>query len=230
MKKIIIIAVCAILHGATALSQTADNATVYIINGEKITNFDGSQLKGKTVTEYRIGTAEKDGKRTTIHFIDVSDGTNADSPCTKGKMLCIQKSKDASSEECAGNSEGKGVKGNIDVNKALLIVDDKEYDGKISDISPNDIKAMNIYKPGSDVAKKYGEKGKNGVIYVHRKGETDDFIYFANGIRMTKADFNKLSPNKIKSLDIYKAGSKKAIEKAGEEGEKRTVLYFKIKE
>lgn len=230
MKKIIIIAVCAILHEATALSQTADNATVYVINGEKITNFDGSQLKGKTVTEYRIGTAEKDGKQTTVHFIDVSDGTNADSPCTKGKVLCIKKPKDASSEECTGNGEDNVAKRKADVNKALLIVDDEEYNGKISDISPNDIKEMNIYQPGSDIAKKYGEKGENGVIFIYRKGKDQGFIYFANGIRMTKADFNKLSPNKIKSLDIYKAGSKKAIEKAGEEGEKRTVLYFKIKE
>lgn len=229
MKKIIIIAVCAILHGTTALSQTADNATVYIINGEKITNFDGSQLKGKTVTEYRIGTAEKDGKQTTVHFIDVSDGTNADSPYTKGKVIHISESAYKMAEMDADFNKVKEGSDNSGLKDALIYVDGKEYDGKLSDLNGKDIKSVNIYKAGSDLAKSHGEKGKNGLIMITTKAKLANTVYLIDGKRVEEDAAKKISPKDIKAITVLKHGSKEAIELGGEEGKTLDYIMIELK-
>lgn len=57
MLTSILSAVCALALGSSAMTSQADTVNVYMINGEKVTNFDGSQLCGKTVSDYRIGVA-----------------------------------------------------------------------------------------------------------------------------------------------------------------------------
>ena len=53
----------------------------------------------------------------------------------------------------------------------LFFVDGKEIEnGKMEDIDPNNIKSMNVLK-GEMAIKKYGEKGKNGVIEIITKKE-----------------------------------------------------------
>lgn len=65
-------------------------------------------------------------------------------------------------------------KGNIfvmstDGKKPLIIIDGKEMkDGKIDDIDPDSIKSMNVLK-GENATKKYGAKGKDGVIEITTK-------------------------------------------------------------
>ncbi len=51
----------------------------------------------------------------------------------------------------------------------LVFVDGKEIEGNIKDIKAETINDIEVYKPGSEVAKSYGEKGKNGVIKVRLK-------------------------------------------------------------
>jgi bla regulator protein blaR1 len=53
--------------------------------------------------------------------------------------------------------------------KPLIIVDGKEMeDGKLDDIDPNNIKTIEVLK-GDTAVKKYGEKGKDGVIRIKTK-------------------------------------------------------------
>ena len=55
-----------------------------------------------------------------------------------------------------------------DGEKPLIIVDDKETDGNIEDLNPNNIESMTVLKDKS-ATKKYGDKGKNGVILITTK-------------------------------------------------------------
>ena len=51
----------------------------------------------------------------------------------------------------------------------LYIIDGKEMaSGSMNDVDPNTIKSINVLK-GENALKKYGEKGKNGVIEITTK-------------------------------------------------------------
>lgn len=251
MKKIFILIACAVLYAAEAVSQTAETETVYIIDGEKITRFDGSQLKGKTVAEYRVVNAKKDGTQKTIHMIDTSDGKLSNlsgtivnvsgdtTAITECRVIRLNKDGKPVTDSAEASADGRKrtvsstnvyvSRDSTGTKKPLIIIDGKEYNGKISDINVNTIKSIDVYKAGSDMAKQYAGKDTVDVMVVTKKEKSDDFIFYVNGIRVTKADFEKLPSDKIKSMDIYKPGSKEAIEKAGEEGKKRCVLSFKMK-
>lgn len=222
MKKIFIFTACAMLYAASAMSQTADKNNVYIINGEKVTNFDGSQLIGKTVTGYRITNAEKDGKHTTVHTIDTSNATSAGTLGVQGRVLNIR-----GTEGDATGDTGKG--GTLNLDKALVFVNGNKYDGKLSDISSGDIKSMNIYKPGSEVAKQYGEKGNNGVIKLTTKKAADNTVWYMDGKRVDEAEVMKLKPSEIKSIEVLKSGSTEAIKVGGEEGKTHNYMMVKLK-
>lgn len=54
MLTSILSAICALALSATPVQAQADTVNLYIINGEKVTNFDGSQLVGKTISDYKL--------------------------------------------------------------------------------------------------------------------------------------------------------------------------------
>ena len=54
-------------------------------------------------------------------------------------------------------------------NKPFIVVDGKEISSEEMDkINPDDIASVNVLK-GESATKKYGEKGKNGVIEIIKK-------------------------------------------------------------
>lgn len=57
---------------------------------------------------------------------------------------------------------------NAEGNQPLIIVDDKEFNGKMSDVNPAEIVSMTVVKD-STAKEIYGEKGKNGVIKITLK-------------------------------------------------------------
>ena len=75
MLTSILSAVCALALGSSAMTSQADTVNVYMINGEKVTNFDGSQLCGKTVSDYRIGVATNNatGEVSKVHIIKTEE-------------------------------------------------------------------------------------------------------------------------------------------------------------
>ena len=67
MKRLIAILLGILLFSGFCLGQ--EKAPVYIIDGKVVENFDGSQLKGKTVTDYQISTVEREGVKMELHTI-----------------------------------------------------------------------------------------------------------------------------------------------------------------
>ena len=68
MKRIILLSLCLIM-GAFSLSA---QETIYIIDNETVDNFDGSQLIGKSIKDYKISTRGSGRNAITLHSISTS--------------------------------------------------------------------------------------------------------------------------------------------------------------
>ena len=66
MKRTVLFLAIAIISVASLAAENV-KAPTYIINGKKVENFDGSQLKGKTIANYTIGEG------TNVHVILTDD-------------------------------------------------------------------------------------------------------------------------------------------------------------
>ena len=201
MKRIIFLALSAMLLCLTASAQE----NFYVIDGKRVENFDGSQLVGKTIKHYDLKRLE----HTTIHNIFTTDDwvkIEGGSSATTVRVL--------SAEEAAANGiplTAGSMKASM--RNPLIIVDGQEFTGNIyTDIGTDNIQSMNVYEADSEVAKSYGDKGKNGVIKIFTEKMPEAVTYFINGERATKADFNKLSPSNIKEIKVLKRGSAAAIQ------------------
>jgi hypothetical protein len=63
----------------------------------------------------------------------------------------------------------------------LVVIDGKEAKDNLDDINPNSIKSISVLKD-KIATDKYGEKGKNGVIEVELKKESDSLIQKTNSL------------------------------------------------
>lgn len=91
MKKIFLCIVLVILFVAP-ISAQEDIKAIYVIDGKQIENFDGSQLKGKTIVNYTINS----GKGANIHMIVTTDSVEQAVPTEKDDKKTQLKSKDES--------------------------------------------------------------------------------------------------------------------------------------
>ena len=107
-------------------------------------------------------------------------------------------------------------------------VDGKEYSGSINYIKPGDISSINVYKPGSDVANAYGEKGKNGVLKIFTKASKDNVQYVVDGKSATSQEVKDIAPSKISNIVVLKRGSKAAMD-YGEVGKTHDICIIKTK-
>ena len=136
-------------------AQTAQKVTVnkYSIDGEPVYDFNGSQLNGKTIDRYRIDTMPPfdENKVIVIHQILTTDFKRPDGPTAKVFV-----------------EPGGGM--------PLIIVDGVESPALPT---PTNIKAIEIFKPDSPEAAKYGERGKNGITVITTKSgkPTVNIIY-----------------------------------------------------
>ena len=201
MKRIIFLALSAMLLSLTASAQENH----YFIDGKRIENFDGSQLVGKTVKHYDLKRLE----HVIIHNIFTTDdwvkieGTNS---ATTVRVLSAEEAAAQGIPLATGSMKAS-------MRNPLIIVDGQEFTGNIySDIGTDNIKSMNVYDADSEVAKSYGDKGKNGVIKIFTEKLAEAVTYFINGKKASKADFTKLSPDSIKEIKVLKRGSAAAIQ------------------
>lgn len=94
------------------------------------------------------------------------------------------------------------------------------------------VKSANVIK-GEMATKKYGEKGKNGVIEITTKkgsgslGMGSKPLVVINGEIATNQNIDKIDPNTIQSMSVWKG--EKAIEKYGDQG-KNGVIEIILKE
>ena len=166
MLTFILSAVCALSLNAAP----ADTLDKYIINGEQVVKFDGSQLVGKTVSDYKVTVAKSitADEAVRIHVIR-----------TDGQKIKAIKS---SSVVESFRFEDKDAESNIDwknysnaevtvlSSTTLFIVDGKKCDkDAFAKIKPESIASMTVYKPGSKGALKLSGKSDVAVIVVVTK-------------------------------------------------------------
>lgn len=186
-------ALCAVAIGTQA-KVANDTIDKYIIDKQPIERFDGSQLEGKRISKYMIAYKQGKGVVEKHHVIYTGDEA--------GKTFTIE-----------GDANGPIV-----VSKMLgplIIVDGKEmtHEG-LSMIKSEDVASVNVFKPGSEIANSYGEKGNKGVIMVTTKSANvtivSDPLVIVDGKEISKKELEKINPNDITHMEVIKNGSKAA--------------------
>lgn len=231
MKKFFVLTFIALFVAAVSYAQE----NVFIINGKKIENFDGSQLTGKKILSFNVIKDDK-GDIYSIHTDEILPDSLRNRPYKVSTELHII-TKDTLANGNNINKSEKAVKREVEVevtnfdmlnSKALLVVDGKEYNGSINYIKSGDINSINVYKPGSDVANSYGEKGKNGVLKIFTKASKDNVQYVVDGKSATSQEVKDITPSKISNIVVLKRGSKAAMD-YGEVGKTHDICIIKTK-
>lgn len=228
MKKFFVLTFIALFVAAASYAQE----NVFIINGEKIENFDGSQLTGKKILSFIVIKNEK-GDIYNVHTDDILPDSLRNRPYKVTELHLITKDTLANGNNI--NKSEKAVKREVEVtkfdmlnSKPLIILDGKEYTGSINDIKSGDINSINVYKPGSDVANAYGEKGKNGVVKIFTKASKENILYVVDGKSATSQEVKDITPSKISNIVVLKRGSKAAMD-YGEVGKTHDICIVKTK-
>lgn len=231
MKKFFVLTFIALFVVAASYAQE----NVFIINGEKIENFDGSQLTGKKILLFNVIKDDK-GDVYSIHTDEILPDSLRNRPYKVSTELHII-TKDTLANGNNINKSEKAVKREVEVtkfdmlnlnSKPLIILDGKEYTGSINDIKSGNINSINVYKPGSDVANAYGEKGKNGVLKIFTKASKENILYVVDGKSATSQEVKDIAQSKISNIVILKRGSKAAMEH-GEIGKTHDICIIKTK-
>ena len=157
MNALLISALFAALSVSNEIAAPTDTINRYVIDGQTITAFDGSQLVSKTIVKYDI------------NYKKTSDGVIKEH---------IIKTDNHPQEAIISGTSGHGSPSGFSIReyqaalpdgaKPLLIVDDKEFNGNIEDIDPETVRSMTVLK-GKAAVTVWGEKGKNGVIEIKTK-------------------------------------------------------------
>ena len=231
MKKFFVLTFIALF--ATVVSYAQEN--VFIINGKKIENFDGSQLTGKKILSFNVIKNDK-GDVYTIHTDEILPDSLRNRPYkVSTKLLYITKDTLANGNNI--NKSEKAVKREVEVtnfdmdmlnSKPLIVLDGKEYTGSLNYIKPGDINSINVYKSGSDLANAYGEKGKNGVLKIFTKASKENILYVVDGKSATSQEVKDIAPSKISNVVVLKRGSKAAMD-YGEVGKTHDICIVKTK-
>lgn len=231
MKKFFVLTFIVLF--ATVVSYAQEN--VFIINGKKIENFDGSQLTGKKILSFNVIKNDK-GDVYTIHTDEILPDSLRNRPYkVSTKLLYITKDTLANGNNI--NKSEKAVKREVEVtnfdmdmlnSKPLIVLDGKEYTGSLNYIKSGDINSINVYKSGSDVANAYGEKGKNGVLKIFTKASKDNVLYVVDGKPATSQEVKDIAPSKISNIVVLKRGSKAAMD-YGEVGKTHDICIIKTK-
>ena len=229
MKKFFVLTFIALFVVAASYAQE----NVFIINGEKIENFDGSQLTGKKILLFNVIKDDK-GDVYSIHTDEILPDSLRNRPYKVSTELhyitkdTLANRNNLNKLEKAGKREVEVTNFDMLNSKPLIVVDGKKYSGSISYIKPGDINSINVYKPGSDVANAYGEKGKNGVLKIFTKASKDNVSYVVDGKPATSQEVKDIAPSKISNVVILKRGSKAAMDH-GEIGKTHDICIIKTK-
>lgn len=175
MLTSILSAICALTLSSSAMTSQADTTNVYIINGENVTNFDGSQLVGKTVSDYRTMTSQSSSNGnvsvTRTHVIR-TDGKKVASVSSYTTTVS-EGSSDVAKITIVGTGDEKPVttvQTMHGANGIEVYVDGKKSTvEKMGKIKPDKIASLIIYKAGSKETAKYTDSKDKNVIIVELK-------------------------------------------------------------
>ena len=229
MKKFFVLTFIALF--ATVVSYAQEN--VFIINGKKIENFDGSQLTGKKILSFNVIKNDK-GDVYNIHTDEILPDSLRNRPYKVSTELhyitkdTLANGNNINKSEKTGKMEVEVTNFDMLNSKPLIVLDGKEYTGSFNYIKPGDINSINVYKPGSDVANAYGEKGKNGVLKIFTKASKENILYVVDGKSATSQEVKDIAPSKISNVVVLKRGSKAAMD-YGEVGKTHDICIVKTK-
>lgn len=177
MLTSILSAICALTLSSSVMASQADTTNVYIINGEKVTNFDGSQLVGKTVSDYRTMTSQSasngnvsvtrthvirtDGKKIASvnsysYTTTVSEGST-----DVAKITIVGTGDETPVTTVQTMSGANGIEVYVDGKKSTV--------EKMGKIKPDKIASLTVYKAGSKETAKYTDSKDKNVIIVELK-------------------------------------------------------------
>ena len=211
MGTILLSAFCALALNVQPAEVKKDTIDKYVIDKQVIGRFDGTQLEGKTISKYIIAYKDAGNVVEKTHVIYTeATGSSVGTLSTPVKIQ-LKRTEDASVGSMIINLD-KPVNG-LEY-KALVVVDGKEMSTfDFSKMNAEEIASMQVYNAGSKVAKSYGEKGKNGVLWITTKAnKASGNIYFIDGRRAEKSEMDKLSPDNIESVSVNKKDGNSVIE------------------
>lgn len=144
MKKMILLSICLLLGAWTLSAQQ----TIYVIDNETVEHFDGSQLKGKTIKDYKITTQGSGRKAITVHAITTA-------PASRFKGYAVPNFRVDSlftGKDVTVISQGPSK-------KVVYVIDGEriEDSAPLRKMSRYDIESISIIKDGSPEQLRYGE-------------------------------------------------------------------------
>lgn len=165
-KKIVTVKMDTVVYdvkGSSSKANAKSIAAVPVESNVYIQTIKGDTAQVKTVVGYKSKSAAK-----TV-VVTTTDTTAATSFLKDPRTLTV-----TVNETEGGNKKTYTIiqkqSEKTDLPKDLLyIIDGKELQsGNMKDVDPSTIKSMNVLK-GENAVKKYGEKGKNGVVEITTK-------------------------------------------------------------
>ena len=159
MNALLISALFATLSATNDMAAQTDTINRYVIDGQTITAFDGSQLVSKTIVEYDINYKKTSDGVIKEHIITTNEQAS-DLP----KVASFTSSTYKSNGFSAGELKGALKEGET----PLIVVDGEVFKGTIEDIDSENVNSMTVLK-GKVAETIWGEKGKNGVIEIQTK-------------------------------------------------------------
>ncbi len=155
MKKILLLSIC-LLAGVWTLSA---QQTIYIIDNETVENFDGSQLKDKTIRDYKITTKGSGRNAITVHAITTWQSVLS----VTGSFKSLEPLAPIDSTVRIINPAKRQI---------VYVIDGVPHEtaSAFNSISPLDIDNITVIKDGSPEQRKYGEN--IGVIVITTKKRT----------------------------------------------------------
>lgn len=170
MLTMFLSAICALTINASAMTTPADTVERYVINDKLVEKFDGSQLVGKTVSDYKVTVAKSNGSENVVrvHVIRTDGQTIKDiKSVTSVEGLQVGNN---NTEFTIDGKKYTNSKVTVVSSTAVYIIDGKECTtDDLKKIKPNEISAMTVYKPGSKEAKELSGKDNVTVIKVDLK-------------------------------------------------------------
>ena len=153
MKRIIATTIIAVLLSAISISAQEVKAT-YIIDGQKVENFNGSQLAGKTISSYTVND--------NVHVITT---TGSGEQIPTGIKVTATSRQDEGSNDDTVKVRGVNLQGIV-----YVIDGEVTSPNKFMSMSASNIESMSVIKFKDDPNfKKYAEANTEAVIMISTK-------------------------------------------------------------
>ena len=161
MKKILFITVLMLCSVCLWGQQT-----IYVIDNVIVENFDGSQLKGKTIGDYQITTTGKGNKAITVHAITTVKRTMRSQVIVNDNGQVIMKT-----DTLLNRFGGASLKSETVVPNFVYVIDGKVVEeSEVKKLPTNQIQSVTVVKD-SESLKQFNLDGSSSVVNIITKSE-----------------------------------------------------------